>query len=319
MNDPSPVASAVGAQAAPGAAFPTRAVRILTPFSPGSGPDVAARLVAGALQRLWGQPVEVENQPGGNGFLAIDAFRRGAADGHDLLQLDNALLLAYPHLFKKLPYDPQRDFEHVVPLFLNHFFFVVAADSPYTTLGELIADAKARPGRVRYGSWSIGNPAHLGSALFESVTGCDMQHVICRDTSHLYGEVASGQLSFALGSLRSTEPLRSAGTLRFLAFAGPQRHPAFPDVPTAGEAGGPADFEVIAWTTIAAPKGLPQPLIDQLRRDFAQALVDPEVTAGYAACGYERYLPTQDEFAQFLRDESARFAEVIRASKNSLD
>ena len=317
MNDSTPTPA--GAEGAPDGAFPTRPVRILTPFFAGSGPEGAARLVAGALQRLWGRPVEVENQPGGNGFLAIDAFRRGATDGHDLLQLDNALLLAYPHLFKKLPYDPQRDFEHIVPLFRNHFFFVVAADSPYATLGELIADARARPGRVKYGSWSIGNPAHLGSALFESVTGCDMQHVVCRDTSHLYGEVASGRLSFALGSLRSTEPLRSAGKLRFLAYAAPRRNPAYPDVPTAVESGGPEGIEVIAWTTIAAPTGLAQARVDQLRRDFTQALADPGVMAGYAACGYERYLPTQEEFAQFLRDESARFAEVIRKSKASLD
>ena len=305
--------------AAPATDFPTRPVRILITFSAGSGPDTAVRLVAGALQRLWGQPVAVESRPGGNGFLAIDAFKRGATDGHDLLQLDSGHLLAYPHLFKKMPYDPQQDFEHIVPLFRTYVFFAVAANSPYATLGELIADARAHPGKLKYGSWSIGNPVHLGSALFESATGCEMHHAVCADMSHLYSEVAAGRLTFALGSAGSAGPLQRAGKLRFLAVTAPQRHPAFPNVPTVAEAGGPADFEVTSWTLIIAPKGLPGALVEQLRRDFGQALADPGVEAGYADLGYERFLLTPAQFAQFVQAESSRFAEVIRKSKASLD
>ena len=304
---------------APAADFPTRPVRILMPYSAGSGPDTAAQLVAGALQRQWGQPVTVESRPGGNGFLAIDAFKRGATDGHDLLQIDSSHLLAYPHLFKKMPYDPQQDFEHIVPLFRTYVFFAVAANSPYASLGELIADARARPGKLKYGSWSIGNPVHLGSALFESVTGCEMHHAVCTDMSHLYDEVAAGRLTFALGSAATAGPLQRAGKLRFLAVAAPQRHPAFPDVPTVAEAGGPADFEVAGWTLIVAPKGLPGALVEQLRRDFGQALAEPGIEAGYAALGFERFLLTPGQFAQFVQAESSRFAEVIRKSKASLD
>jgi len=112
-------------------AFPTKPVRIITPFPVGSGPEGVVRLVADKLSRTWGQPVVVENRPGGNGFIAIDAFKRGATDGHDLIQLDNVHLSAYPHLFKKLPYDAQKDFEPLLPLFKTYFFFAVATDSKY--------------------------------------------------------------------------------------------------------------------------------------------------------------------------------------------
>ena len=133
-----------------------------------------SRLVADKLSRAWGQPVTVENRPGGNGFIAIDAWKRGAQDGTDLLVLDNVHLAAYPALFKKLPYDAAKDFNVLLPLFRTHFFFTVAVNSPYKSVGDLIADAKANPGKLNYGSWSVGNPVHLGSELFESMTGTQM-------------------------------------------------------------------------------------------------------------------------------------------------
>ena len=180
-----------------------------------------------SCSRCWGQPVTVENRPGGNGFIAIDAFKRGAKDGHDLIQLDNVHLVAYPYLFKKLPYDP-KDFEQIDPLFSTTFFFTVATDSKYKTVGDIVADAKANPGKLNYGSWSVGNPVHLGSALFESVTGTQMAHVIYKETSQLYTGVATGELSFALGTFGTSRALQRAGKLRYLAVAAPQRHAALP-------------------------------------------------------------------------------------------
>ena len=151
-----------GAWAQAAAAWPTKPVRIITPFPVGGGPDGLARLVADKLSRKWGQPVVVENRPGGNGFIAIDAFKRGAKDGHDLIQLDNVHLAAYPALFKKLPYDAEKDFDPILPMFRTYFFFTVPTSSPYKTVGDLIADAKKNPGKLNYGSWSVGNLVHLG-------------------------------------------------------------------------------------------------------------------------------------------------------------
>ena len=220
--------------------FPTKPVRILTPFPVGSGPDGIARLLADKLSRAWGKPVVVENRPGGNGFVAIDAFKRGAVDGHDLIQLDNVHLTAYPHLLKNLPYDPAKDFEPLLPLFKAYFFVTTSKAGPYKTLGNLIADAKARPGQLNYGSWSVGNPVHLGTARLAAATGTDMVHVIYKETTQLYTSVANGELSFALGSSGSTGSLYRAGKLGYLAVAAPKRLYGFPGCPDLRRGGRPA-------------------------------------------------------------------------------
>ncbi|RZL89173.1 MAG: tripartite tricarboxylate transporter substrate binding protein [Variovorax sp.] len=299
--------------------FPTKPVRIITPFPVGSGPEGVVRLLADKLSRAWGKPVTVENRPGGNGFIAIDAFKRGAADGHDLIQLDNVHLVAYPHLFKKLPYDPVKDFEQIDPLFRTNFFFTVATDSKYKSVGEIVADAKANPGKLNYGSWSIGNPVHLGSALFESITGTQMTHVIYKETTQLYSGVATNELSFALGTLGTAGAMQRAGKLRYLAVAAPTRHPAFPDVPTVAESGGPAGFEVVGWTTLAAPPGLPRAVSDKIRRDVEKALAEADVKSKFATFGYEPFPTTHDQFQRYVQAESMRFADVIKKAKVSLD
>jgi tripartite-type tricarboxylate transporter receptor subunit TctC len=299
--------------------FPTKPVRILTPFPVGSGPEGVLRLVADKLSRTWGKPVVVENKPGGNGFIAIDAFKRGATDGHDLIQLDSVHLSAYPHLFKKLPYDAKADFEPLAPLFKTYFFVTVATDSKYKKVSDLIADAKAHPGQLNYGSWSVGNPVHLGSALFESVTGTDMQHVIYKETSMLYTGVANRELSFALGSNATAGAMYRAGKLQYLAVAAPKRVSAFPNVPTIGESGGPAGFEVSGWTTIAAPRGLPKAVTDKIQRDIEKALAEPDVREKFVSFAYEPFTLTREQLNAYIQAESTRFGGIIKKAQVSLD
>jgi tripartite-type tricarboxylate transporter receptor subunit TctC len=299
--------------------FPTKPVRILTPFPVGSGPEGVLRLVADKLSRTWGKPVVVENKPGGNGFIAIDTFKRGATDGHDLIQLDSVHLSAYPHLFKKLPYDIKADFEPLAPLFKTYFFVTVATDSKYKKVADLIADAKAHPGQLNYGSWSVGNPVHLGSALFESVTGTDMQHVIYKETSMLYTGVANRELSFALGSNATAGAMYRAGKLQYLAVAAPKRVSAFPNVPTVGESGGPAGFEVSGWTTIAAPRGLPKAVTDKIQRDIEKALAEPDVREKFASFAYEPFTLTREQLNAYIQAESTRFGGIIKKAQVSLD
>ncbi|QHI98474.1 tripartite tricarboxylate transporter substrate binding protein [Xylophilus rhododendri] len=299
--------------------FPSRPVRLITPFPVGSGPDGLARLLADRLSRAWGKSVIVENRPGGNGFVAIDAFKRGATDGHDMIQLDNVHLTAYPHLFKKLPYDPARDFDVLLPLNKAYFLFTTAANSPYRNLKDLIADAKARPGQLNYGSWSVGNPVHLGSARFAAATGTDMVHLVFKETSQLYTSVANGDLSFAMGSSGSTLPLYQAGKIRYLAVAAPHRLAALPEVPTMAEAGGPSDFEVSGWTALALPPGLPAAVTEKVRRDVAAALTDPAILAKYTSFGYEPFVIAPAAFGQYIRDESATMGRVIQQTRASLD
>ncbi len=299
--------------------WPTKPVRILTPFPAGAGPETVTRVLAEKLGKMWGKPVIVENRPGANGFLAIDAFKRGDRDGHDLIQLDNVHLSAYPYLFKKLPYDPQKDFELIAPLFKASFFFAVPTSSPYKTVGDIVKDAKAHPGKLNYGSWSVGNPVHLGSELFETMTGTQMEHVVYKETSQLYAGVATGELAFALGSSGTSGALQRAGRIKYLAVAGPKRLPAYPDVPTVGESGGPKDFEVVGWTALAAPKGITPALAQKIRRDVEKALAEPDVAQRYAAFGYELFPATPEQFAAYVKSESQRFAEVIRKADVALD
>ena len=318
------VALAMLAAAAPVAAqsatdWPTKAVRILTPFPAGAGPETVTRLLAEKLGKMWGKPVIVENRPGANGFLAISAFKQGDKDGYDLIQLDNVHLSAYPYLFKKLPYDPQKDFELIDPLFKASFFFTVPTNSPYKTVGDIVKDAKAHPGKLNYGSWSIGNPVHLGSALFETMTGTQMEHVIYKETSQLYLGVANGELAFALGSSGTSGALQRAGRIKYLAVAGPKRLPAYPDVPTVGESGGPKDFEVTGWTALAAPKGLPAAVLQKIRRDVEKALAEPDIAQRYATFGYEVFPTTPEQFAGYVKGESTRYADIIRKAGASLD
>ncbi|GAA6119074.1 tripartite tricarboxylate transporter substrate binding protein [Acidovorax sp. FG27] len=304
---------------APAAAWPTKPVRIITPFPVGGGPDGVARLVADRLSRTWGQPVTVDNRPGGNGFIAIDAFKRGAKDGSDMIVVDNVHLAAYPSLFKKLPYDPAKDFDPLLPLFKAYFFFTVGTTSRYQSVADLIADAKAQPGKLNYGSWSVGNPVHLGSELFESITGTQMEHVVYKETTQLYSAVSTGDLAFALGTAATAGPLQRAGKLRFLAIAAPQRSASYPDVPTVAESGGPKGFEVTGWNALAVPQGLPAAVTDKIRRDVEEALKAPEVQEKFRSFAYEPFPTTRPQFTQFIQTESQRFGDVIRKANVSLD
>ncbi len=299
--------------------FPTKPVRIITPFPVGGGPDGVARLVADKLSRTWGQPVVVENRPGGNGFIAIDAFKRGAKDGHDLIQLDFVHITAYQSLFKKLPYDADKDFDTLLPLFKTYFYFTVAQDSPYKKIGDLIADAKAKPGKLNYGSWAIGTPVHLGSELFDTVAGTQMQNVLYKETTQLYTAVATGELAYALGTSATAGPLQRAGKLRYLAVAAPKRLAGNPDVPTVTEAGGPANFEVSGWNAIGVPKGLPPAVADKIKHDIEKALAEPDVKDKFLSFGYEPFVQTREQLASYIQSETKRYAEIIKKANISLD
>ena len=304
---------------APATDWPTRPVRILTPFPAGAGPETVARVVAEKLSKKWGKPVIVENKPGANGFIAIDAFKRGATDGHDLIQLDNAHLVIYPHLFKKLPYDPVKDFDPIAPLFKAYFFVGVSANSKYKTVGDIVADAKAHPGALNYGSWSVGNPVHLGAAQLEAMTQTQMTHVVYKETSMLYTAVANGELNFALGTMATAGPLQRAGKIRFIAITSPKRHPAFPDVPTVAESGGPAGYEATGWTTIAAPRGLPKAVQERIQRDIEAALAEPDIRERYVTFGYDVFPTTKEQYMGFISAESAKYAALIKRFNLSLD
>ncbi|WP_159912639.1 tripartite tricarboxylate transporter substrate binding protein [Pantoea sp. 18069] len=299
--------------------YPTRPVRVVTPFPAGSGPEVALRLVADRLSKRWGQPVIVDNRPGASGFIAIEAVKRANPDGHELLQMDNAQMAAQPFLFKKLPYELLRDFEPITPILRNYFFVTVPAASPYRNLGDLLAAARAAPGRINYGSWFVGSPGHIGAAMLETATATKMTHVPYKEMSQLYVAVGNQELDWAFGSAASAGAMQRAGKARYLAVAAPTRVAGFKDVPTIAESGGPAGFELSAWTALLAPKGTPRQVLEKIQQDVAAVLADPEVKDKYTAMFYEPYALDTEQFLQQLRADTQRYGDAIRQNHISLD
>lgn len=307
------------AQPASAQDFPTKTVRIVTPFPAGSGPEVALRLVADKLSKIWGKAVIVDNRPGASGFIAIEAIKRATPDGHELLQMDNAQMAAQPFLFKKLPYDLLRDFEPVTPILRNYFFVNVPVASKYKSITDLTVAARAAPGTVNYGSWFVGSPGHIGAAMLEGVTGTKMTHVPYKDMSLLYVAVGNQEVDWAFGSAASSGAMQRAGKTRYLAVAAPKRVAGFPDVPTVAESGGPAGFELSAWTALLAPKGTPKAIVEKIQKDVATVLSEPDTRDKYTTMYYEPFYLNSEQFLQQLRSDSQRYGETIKRLNITLD
>lgn len=300
--------------------FPSKSVTFITPFPPGSGPDAVLRLVGEKLSRSWGQQVIIENRPGGNGIIALQAAKRVAADGYTLVQADNMHLAAQPHLYKKLPYDPAKDFEPITTLFRNYFFVTVPSNSNWKSMADLISAAKAKPEEITYGSWSAGTPGHLGAVMLESATGTRMTHVPFKETSQLYAAVGNNEVSWALGSAGSSGAMYRSGKIKYLAVSAPKRVAGYEQVPTIAESGGPADFELRSWVGVLAPRGTPKPVIEKINQDINKVLADPEVRQRFVTSfGYEPQPLTSTEMTDLIKTESVKFGELIKRSKITLD
>ena len=291
---------------------------LFTAFAPGSGPDATLRLVADKLGRLWNQRVMVENRPGG-GFIAMEAARRTAADGYTLLQLDSDHLGAVPHLYKQRGAAAVGAFEPVASIFRTTFLVAVGTDSKWKTMTDLIAAARAEPGRVNYGSWGVGSPGHLGAELLEDLTGIRMQHVPFREVSQLYPAVGSGDVAWSLGTLPSSSGAYKAGKLRYIAVAATKRLPQMPDVPTAQEAGAPAGFDVNAFVVLVAPKGLPAPVRAKINADMGRVLADPEIRARFDTFAFEPISWSPEEIARAAEAKSRVYEGLVKKANISLE
>jgi len=299
--------------------YPDRPVRVILPFPTGTGPDTVMRMVGERLAKAWGQQVVVENRPGGNGWIAMEAARRAPADGYTLLQVDASQMAAHPFLFRKMPVDPSRDFESVAPMYRTYYYVTVAADSKWKTVGELVADAKARPGAITYGSSGLGGNLHLGGAMMERASGTRMHHVPYKETTQIYMAIASGDIQWAVGTASTTQPLFKAGKIRYLAVTGPQRTAILPEVPTVAEAKGPPNYELQTWVGLYAPRGTPRALIAKLNADIAKVIQEPEIRSRLNAVGFEGLVQSPDEFQKMLQADAARFGALIRELNITLD
>lgn len=300
-------------------AYPTRTVKTLLPYSAGSGPDAVVRHVGDKMSTAWKQPLVIDNKPGANGWLAVGEAKRSAADGYTLVGVDNTHFTLQPHLYKQLPFSPKGDFEPVAPLYSTYFFVVVSADSPWKSMADLIAAAKAKGGQLTYGSWGIGSVAHVGTAMLESATGAHMTHVPFKELPQLYTAVATGEVSWAFGTAATVAPLYKAKKVKLLALAAPNRLAGYPDVPTVAEAGGPAAFELKTWVALFAPKGTPKPVIAQLNTAVGKALREPDVRERLAAVGFEPWIAAPADLTAAIDADTRRYADVVQKARISLD
>ncbi len=300
-------------------AFPSKPVTIITTFSAGSGPDAMMRAVGEKLATQWKTPVVIDNRPGGAGFIAINAARAAAPDGHTLLMHEGDAISALPHLFKSRKFRVFDAFEPVGVLYDTPFFVVVSSNSPWKNVGDLLATAKAKPGALTYGTWGVGSTAHLQSALFESKAGVRMLHVPYKEMGQLYTGVSTGETDWALGAMASTQFAYQAGRVKYLAVTRARRLPDMPDVPTLAEAGGPANFEASGFVALLAPKGTPASICDGINKDLLAAVASPEVQARFKTFNFEAAPWSPAQTRRAIETRTATYEQVITSNDIRLD
>jgi len=293
--------------------FPSKPVRIVSPFSAGSTVDLHARLIATPLGELLGQPVIVENKAGAGGAIGLDFVAKSPPDGYTIGIGTTGPMTINPYLIgSKVPYDPNKDFAAIGQYGIGPNVIVVNAGVPAKTLAELIALAKAKPGTISYASSSgIGSTAHLAGELLGSVAGIDIVHIPYKGNAEAVTALLAGQVQMAISGLPPMIAHVQSGKLRALAVTGPARMAQLPDVPTVNELG-MKDIDVSAWYGFVAPAGTPPDVVAKLHDAIAKVIARPDVKERFLATGTEPYVTSPKQFADLIRSDGIRWAAVIR-------
>ena len=294
--------------------YPTKTVRMNVPYSSGSGPTTFMRIVAEKLSTTWGRQAIIEAKPGASGFLAIDTVKTAAPDGYELLVVSNAHVTINPTLYKKLPYDPERDFVPVASLFITPFFVTVSATGAYQTVPALIAGGKTVQGGLSFGTPYVGSPGHLGGALLSSLTGANMVYIHFKDQGQLFTTLASNDLAWTLATVGTALSFTKSGRLKHIAIAAKERLKSMPDIPTVTEAGGPAGYEVDSWLALMAPRGTPAEIVRKINADINKLFSDPDMLSRMQTLGYEPMPGTPEQLAELIRVDSKKYSELVRKS-----
>jgi tripartite-type tricarboxylate transporter receptor subunit TctC len=297
--------------------YPNRPVRIVVPYPPGGSVDPVARLVAQKLTQLWGQQVVVDNRPGASTIIGTDAVAKAAPDGYTLL-LTASTHVSNPLLFTNLPYDSVKDFTPVTPLYLAEFVLVAHPSVKASTLQELVAQAKANPGKLSYASAGPGNANHMGMELLGMMTGTRMLHVPYKGAGPLMTDLLTGQVQLYLAVPITVIQNVQNGKLKAFGTTAEKRLPLLPDVPTFAEAGLPG-FGMKSWLGILAPAHTPPDIVARLNADFGRVLAMPDVRDKLLSQGQVPYHLAPEKFAQAMKSDTAEFARVIKAANIKLD
>ncbi|WP_170985077.1 tripartite tricarboxylate transporter substrate binding protein [Roseomonas sp. AR75] len=291
---------------------PNRPIRWIVGFAPGGVGDTTARLVGAKLSDRLGQPVVIENRPSAGGIVASETVARAAPDGYTLL-LVTATAATAPHLMRTMPYDPIKDFTFVTQVASFPHIIVVAANSPYRTLQDLIAGARANPGRINLGSVAVGTALHLSLELLKSMGNIPAEIVTYRSTGDLLNATATGDVTAAMEVAATTIGQITGGRLRPLAVTSPQRATVLPNVPTVAESGLP-DYRVITWNGMAGPANLPRPIVDRLAAEVRAVMAMPEVRDRLIPLAVEPAANGPEAMLQLITSDTEMWGRVIRAA-----
>jgi tripartite-type tricarboxylate transporter receptor subunit TctC len=296
--------------------YPVKPIRLVNAFAPGGASDVVARAFAGKLTEYLGQQVAVEPRVGAGGNIAAETVARSPADGYTLL-MGTFFLATNKSLYSKLSWDPQRDFAPISMVTASPLILCVHPSLPARNTRELIALAKKRPGELDFPSAGNGTSMHLGSELFNLMAGIKTVHVPYKGSGPGVLDLVAGRLHFMLNPMPEPMPFIKAGRLRGLATSTLKPISALPDLPPVAEA--VPGYEVLTWQGLVAPTGTPKEIVDRLNAELIKALKDPEFAARMRGMGLELYGTTPAQFAQFIRDENAKWAKVIKATGARVD
>ena len=298
--------------------FPTKPVRMISPYAAGGGSDTLARIIAQKLYDAWGQPVIVENRPGGGGILGAETVAHATPDGYTYLVTPSAVLTINPHLYSKLRYDTFKDFAPVSMATNSPYYLVVHPKIPVATVKELITYAKANPGKLNYSSSGSGSSTHLAGVLFSNMAGVDMVHIPYKGAAPAIVDLLAGNVQLRFGSVVPVLPHVRSGRLRGLAISSAKRYAPLPDVPTIAESGLPG-YKVESFYAVVAPAGTPRAIIAKLNAEMVRSLKTPEVAAHMAADGAEVIASSPEELAKSLREDYERWAKPVKDSGARVD
>ena len=303
--------------AEPATTYPTKPIRLIVGFSPGGAADSVGRALAEGLSNRLGQPVVVENKPGANGNIAAEFVARSPADGYVLYfpSIGHAVNVS---LYKNLSYDSVKDFTAIGGVFSAPNILVVPMNSPYKTVGELIAAGKANPGKLTFASSGSGTSVHLSAVLFEKMAKIDMVHIPYKGTGSAMPDVISGQVDMSFPNLPSGWPQVKAGNLRALGVTTAKRSGAAPSVPTIAESGLPG-YDMATWYGLVAPANLPAPIRNQINKELQSILADPKFKDKLIAQGADPMPGTPEQFAQFIKSETEKWRKLIAQSNITVD
>jgi tripartite-type tricarboxylate transporter receptor subunit TctC len=309
------VAAALLAGSIPASAqpYPNRPLRIVVPFPPGGGTDIGTRIVAQKLQEAWGQAVIVENKPGAAGIVGTELTAKSAPDGYTFMMGNIGTHAINVSLYKKLAYDPVKDFAPVSMVADLPLLLLVHPSVPANSVKELIALAKSQPGKLNFSSSGAGGSMHVAAELFKSMTGVDMVHIPYKGGAPAVADLLSGQVALSFSTVLETIQHVKAGKVRALAVTNDHRSIALPDLPTIAEAGLPG-YQSISWLALFAPAGTPKDIVNKLSAESVRILKLPDVKERLLAQGAEPIGSTPEQLAAILATDIAKYAKVIRES-----